>query len=220
MIAAIAGLTAGIMHVGSGPDHLAAIAPLSLRKTPRSWLVGARWGLGHSAGVGVIGILLLWFRDLLPLQWLSVWGERLVGVMLIGIGLWALRKALRIHSHEHDHHGDRHVHLHAHAQAARHEPAAHSHHTHAAFGIGLLHGLAGSSHFYGILPALAFPSRNQAIVYLISFAAGTVLSMGVFSSILQWLALRHAVAGVRAYRFLMISCALAALGVGCFWLLA
>src|SRR5439155_25388230 len=115
MIAAITGLIAGIIHVWSGPDHLAAIAPLAVRRPRRAWAPGVRWGLGHSAGVATIGLLFLWLRDLLPLERLSSWGERLVGVMLLAIGAWALRKALRVHAHEHDHQGERHVHIHAHS---------------------------------------------------------------------------------------------------------
>ncbi len=57
MIAAITGLIAGMIHVWSGPDHLAAIAPLAVRTPRRAWAPGARWGMGHSAGVAVIGLL-------------------------------------------------------------------------------------------------------------------------------------------------------------------
>src|SRR6185503_3089777 len=110
MIAALTGLVMGIGHVWSGPDHLSAIAPLAVRRPQRSWVPGARWGFGHSSGVAVIGLLSLWLRDLLPVDLLSTWGERLVGVMLFGIGLWALRRALKhnVHAHEHEHDGDRH----------------------------------------------------------------------------------------------------------------
>src|SRR5436853_4894262 len=182
MIVAITGMVAGIIHVWSGPDHLAAIAPLAVRHPRRSWMAGARWGLGHSAGVAVVGLLSLWLRDLLPVNLLSTWGERMVGVMLFGIGLWGLRKALTIHAHEHEHEGDRHLHLHAHGRRVAHEQTeAHQRHTHAAFGIGLLHGLAGSSHFLGVLPILAFPTRQQALGYLLTFALGTITSMAIFS---------------------------------------
>jgi hypothetical protein len=219
MIAAITGMIAGIIHVWSGPDHLAAIAPLAVRKPNRSWIPGARWGLGHSAGVALIGILSLWLRDLIPVILISTWGERVVGIMLIGIGYWALRKALRIHAHEHEHDGERHVHLHAHTHNIAHEqPAAHLHHTHAAFGIGILHGLAGSSHFLGVLPILAFPTRIQAIGYLTAFAAGTILSMATFSWLIGSLTSRWAAGSAKIYRGLMSACAASAMAVGCFWL--
>src|SRR4030095_2616785 len=152
MIAAFTGLIAGAVHVWSGPDHLAAIAPLAVRRRQAGWLPGVRWGFGHSAGVARVGILSLWLRDLLPVDLLSSWGERLVGVMLFGIGLWALRRAAKhnVHTHEHEHDGDRHVHFQVHGHHTTHEtPDAHRH-THAAFAIGTLHGLAGSSHFLGV----------------------------------------------------------------------
>jgi len=219
MIAAITGLIAGIIHVWSGPDHLAAIAPLAVRRPRRAWVPGARWGLGHSAGVAVVGLLSLWLRDLIPVNLLSSWGERIVGVMLLGIGLWALRKALRVHAHEHEHDGERHLHMHAHPQHIGHEQLqAHHHHTHAAFGIGVLHGLAGSSHFLCVLPSLAFPTHSGAIAYLSAFGAGTIASMAAFSWVMGSLAARCASRGATIYRALMTGCAAIAMGVGCFWL--
>ncbi len=220
MIAAFTGLIAGIVHVWSGPDHLAAIAPLAVRRPARAWVPGVRWGIGHAAGVGLVGLLSLWLRDLLPVNLLSTWGERLVGVMLFGIGLWALRKAFKVHAHEHEHDGGRHVHLHAHGHRTAHERVeAHAHHTHAAFGIGILHGLAGSSHFLGVLPILAFPTRTQAVAYLFAFGVGTVVSMATFSSLMGLLASRCAVNSTKLYRGLMTCCAISAMGVGSFWLL-
>jgi ABC-type nickel/cobalt efflux system permease component RcnA len=218
MIAAITGVVAGIIHVWSGPDHLAAIAPLAARRPSRAWIPGARWGLGHSAGVGVVGLLSLWLRDRLPVDLLSSWGERMVGVMLFAIGIWALRKALTVHAHEHGHGEEHHVHLHAHGHRVAHEQLeAHAHHTHAAFGIGLLHGLAGSSHFLGVLPILAFPSRVQALTYLLAFGTGTIASMAAFSWLMGSAAARCAEGSTRLYRRLLFSCGGAAMLVGCFW---
>ncbi|TAK98596.1 MAG: High-affinity nickel transporter [Verrucomicrobia bacterium] len=221
MIAAITGLIAGGVHVWSGPDHLAAVAPLAVRQKRRTWRHGARWGLGHSAGVVLVGLLSLALRDLLPLEWLSTWGERLVGVMLVGIGLWALRKTFseHVHIHEHEHDGARHVHLHVHHHGHAHEqPEAHRRHLHAAFGIGTLHGLAGSSHFLGVLPILAFPTKFQAASYLFAFALGTVLSMAVFSWLIGAITARWSHAGAKVYRGLLGTSAVAALVVGVAWL--
>jgi len=249
-VAVLTGLLAGIVHVWSGPDHLAAIAPLAVRRPKQTWIPGAKWGVGHSAGVAIVGMLSLLLRDLIPVDLVSTWGERLVGVMLLAIGIWALRKAFRVHSHEHEHDGTRHMHLHTHvhlggtsstsphssdthwtSSASPHlhgsvtspphshdHPSAHAHHTHAALGIGILHGLAGSSHFLAVLPSLALPTRSQAISYLTAFALGTIFSMATFSTIMGLAAQRFQQSSLRIYRGLMCACSVAAMGVGCFWL--
>lgn len=220
MIPALTGLLAGTLHVWSGPDHLAAIAPIAVQGRGRSWMAGLRWGVGHSAGVGVVAALSLALRDVLPLDRVSGIGERLVGVLLVGIGLWGLRSALRtrVHVHQHAHDGTPHSHIHVHATPAGHErPAAHVH-LHAALGIGILHGVAGSSHFLGVLPALAFPSTADAVAYLIAYAAGTIGSMAAFALGVGRLADRAAVDGTRLYRGLMAACSAAAVVVGLAWL--
>jgi len=220
MISIITGLIAGAVHVVTGPDHLTAVAPLAVRRPRRAWLPGVRWGLGHSAGVGLVGLLSLWLRGLIPVDLLSTWGERFVGVMLFGIGLWALRRALKhnVHAHEHKHDGERHVHFHVHPRREDHHGKRAHLHLHAAFGIGTLHGLAGSSHFLGVLPALAFPTRSEAVAYLIAFGLGTIGAMAAFSWGMGWLAARFANRGLNIYRGLMGACAVAAMVVGCFWL--
>lgn len=220
MIAVITGFAAGALHVLSGPDHLTAVAPLAVRRPYRAWQPGVRWGLGHSAGVALVGLLSLWLRDLIPVTWLSSWGERFVGVMLFGIGLWALRLALKenVHTHEHEHDGETHIHFHVHHTSAGHPAAGGHRHAHAAFGIGTLHGLAGSSHLLGVLPALAFPTKSQAVAYLIAFSLGTVAAMAAFSWGIGWLAARFATRAATVYRGLMGFSAAAAMVVGGFWL--
>ena len=222
MISILSGLVAGLIHVFSGPDHLAAVAPLSLEGRSRAWNTGLRWGLGHAAGVVLVGLLSLGLRGVLPVNLFSSWAERLVGVVLIGIGIWGVRRALRthVHAHQHTHGGRRHVHIHVHTPADAHthaEAPAHSH-GHAAFAIGTLHGLAGGSHFLGVLPALAFPTNAQAISYLAAFGVGTMAAMASFASVLGWAAQSRAFGGARAYRALMIGCSTAAVAVGVYWL--
>lgn len=219
MIAAITGLIAGLLHVVTGPDHMAAIAPLAVRGQRRAWVSGVRWGLGHASGVVAVGVLSILLRNVLPIDSISSWSERFVGVILIGIGCWGLRNALRMHVHEHQHHDEPHAHLHAHAPARPHPaPTVHVH-THTAFGIGTLHGLAGSSHFLGVLPALAFATNADAAAYLISFGVGTIAAMAIFASGIGLISSRLAVNGVRAYRNMMCACSVAAMGIGVWWLL-
>jgi sulfite exporter TauE/SafE len=219
MIAALTGLLAGVVHVLSGPDHLTAIAPLAAHQRKGAWVPGLRWGIGHFAGVAAVGLLSLWLRDRLPVSLLSSWGDRVVGVVLFAVGLWAVRCALRekLHAHEHEHEGERHVHVHVHPDRVEHtQPTAHRH-THAAFAIGTLHGFAGSAHFLGILPMLALPTRLQAISYLLAFGVGTVLAMAMFAYGMGMVATRCQVTGARFYRGMMSTCGAAAMVIGAFW---
>ena len=224
MISILSGLVAGLIHVFSGPDHLAAVAPLSVRGRSRAWLTGLRWGFGHASGVILVGLLSLLLRGVLPVDLLSSWSERFVGVVLIGIGLWGLRQAFtrHVHTHEHEHDGRTHWHLHVHRAHAAHPRAeARPHaHTHAAFAVGTLHGLAGSSHFLGVLPALAFPTNGQAVAYLAAYGVGTVVAMASFASLVGLVAERFAFSGTKAYRALMSGCSGTAVVVGAYWLVA
>ena len=245
MIHALAGLVAGTVHVLSGPDHLTAVAPLAVSSRRPGWRSGALWGAGHTAGVWIVGALSLAFREVLPIERLSAWSERVVGVVLIVIGLWALRRALtgRLHTHRHQHGASEHEHFHVHKHAAagsphtpvhenavappahRHEPEpAHAQrvheHTHAALGVGLLHGLAGSSHFLGVLPALALPSSGAAAWYLGAYGAGTIVAMASFAGVVGLIGQRTLGRTVPAYRWLLGTSAVAAIGVGCVWLTA
>ena len=107
LTASVAGLLAGLLHVFAGPDHLAALAPLSLQARKRAWAVGLRWGLGHSSGVLVVAAIAFGLRQVVHVEELSGWGERLVGATMIVLGLWGLRSLFRerLHAHEHDHSG-------------------------------------------------------------------------------------------------------------------
>lgn len=230
MLAALSGLVAGFLHVLAGPDHLAAVAPLAVRGHRRAWFAGVRWGIGHSAGVVLIGVLAITFRSAIPVAGVSSLSERLVGVLLIAMGFWTVRQALRVevHEHEHSHDGSRHGHVHFHGPGHSHPmtdgPAAvdsHGHgHGHAALGIGILHGLAGSSHFLGVLPSLGFTRLADSIAYLAAFGVGTVLAMAGFSALLGRLAERWAGRARRGYRGLLWACSAVAFGVGGWWLLA
>jgi hypothetical protein len=85
--------------------------------------------------------------------------------------------------------------------------------------VGTLHGLAGSSHLLGVLPALALPSRMAAGAYLIAFGLGSIAAMALFSSVIGLAAGRFAgPTGSRTWAALMGACSLAAVGVGIWWL--
>ena len=111
---------------------------------------------------------------------LSSWSERLVGVTLIGIGLWGLRRGL----------GEE-------TPMRIHKPGGHAH---VAGGVGILHGLAGSAHFLGVLPALLLPTTAATLSYLAAFGLGSVAAMAGFSWIIGDVLSRHVETGRGVHR--------------------
>jgi len=216
MLIAITGSIAGLFHVLSGPDHLAAVAPLAVEDGRRGWLAGWTWGFGHASGVVIVALLAIALRDLLPpIDVISAWSERVVGVALIGIGLWALRRSMRIAPGPHVHGAVRHDHLHVHAGPAW---ARRIGHAHTSFCLGILHGIAGSSHFLGVLPALALPTRTAGLAYIGAFGIGTVVAMTAFAAVIGTAGSRVR-PGASLYRGMMLTAATLAIAVGAFWLI-
>ena len=148
------GFLAGSIHVFSGPDHLAAIAPLATRPRQKPWRVGLVWGLGHSFGVVIIGWLIHVLRDMAVVESISAGAEKLVGLALIAVGIWTLRAWRRKHSESHSH-------------EPISNPARHS----AAFSVGILHGIAGASHLAALLPLTAIDEPKSVGWTKLQFAA-------------------------------------------------
>jgi hypothetical protein len=177
-----------------------------------------------------VGLAALLFRELLPIDALSSWSERLVGVALIAVGLWGARRAARleVHQHLHTHSGATHAHVHVHptegapnaAEPARPYGQRPHDHTHASFAFGILHGLAGSAHVLGILPALALPTRLASGLYLASYGIGNIAAMTIFAAAIGMVSSRATDGGTRLYRGLLYACSAAAVLIGGVWLVA
>jgi threonine/homoserine/homoserine lactone efflux protein len=217
MLTFITGALAGLFHVLSGPDHLAAVAPLAVEERGRGWIAGWTWGIGHASGVVVVAVLAVLLRDVLPsIEIISAWSERLVGGALIGIGLWAFRRSARIQPARHTHGPLSHDHLHVQAGPLWIRRLGHAH---ASFCLGVLHGVAGSSHFFGVLPALALPTRGAALLYIGAFGVGTVVAMTAFAALVGSAGAR-AEYHPRTQRVMMTVAAVLAIAVGGVWLIA
>ena len=209
MLTLFSGALAGLVHVLAGPDHLAAVAPMALADRRRGWYAGFTWGVGHTSGVITVATLAVLLRDLLPpIELISAWSERLVGAALIAVGLWALRHALQIGDAPHVHDGGAHEHVHVQRRAG----AGRVGHAHASFLMGVLHGVAGSSHFLGVLPALALPTRTASLAYIAAFGIGSVAAMTGFGAAIGL------TPGPRTYRTFMFAAASMACAVGGVWL--
>jgi len=188
-----AGLMASTLHVITGPDHLAAVTPFAIESKKKAWKIGLFWGIGHLTGMILIGALFVLFKTLIPIEKISEFSEQLVGLVLIGIGFWALYKIFKKNrSHKHLHvHSENNPMIHSHEHLHdNHKSHNHEHHTSmrqsyfASLSIGVLHGLAGIAHFLIFLPVIGFESQSDSTLYILGFAIGTVLAMTVFAFII------------------------------------
>lgn len=187
------GLLFGLRHA-TEVDHVVAISTIvsEQRSVWRSALVGGLWGVGHSASLVIVGVLVLVFRITIPLSVTSL--EFGVALMIIGLGVLALTRVLRrrpdMHLHRHSHDGVSHVHMHFHEAPAQHDQTHASPHTHAVSVIGskpmlvgMMHGLAGS----GALTLLILTQIKSAwlgLLYLGIFGVGSIAGMLLMSGLI------------------------------------
>ena len=216
----LAGTLAGMMHVVSGPDHLVAVAPLAIRKPAQGLAVGTAWGLGHATGVLGLGLLGVMARPYINIKEVSTWSEVLVGGVLVGIGVWALRQSRNVVLHRHAHHHSQapssthpHEHLHVHSAREVHTESAHRHHKRGAYAVGILHGAAGTGHLLGVLPALALSPR-QGVAYLLAYAVAAVLAMAAFGAVMG--SLGHRIRPIHLKR-VMQGFGMVAIALGLLW---
>lgn len=186
------GLLFGLKHAME-VDHVVAVSTIvsQHRNVLRSAVVGALWGIGHTASLLVIGVIVLSLRIAIPEQ-VSTWLEFCVALMIIGLGVVALWRSLRnkdhVHVHEHSHDGVSHVHIHFHEPETRHQQAQPHDHAVSAVGlkpvlIGTMHGLAGS----GALTLLVLTQINSSLVgffYLAIFGVGSIVGMILMSGLI------------------------------------
>ena len=158
--AILSGLLAAMLHVVAGVDHLATVTPLVVETRLKSWLIGFWWGLGHTIGILIIGTLFLFFKDYIPIAYISNYSEQLVAFILIGIGIWGFYRI-----------------YHAPRKTESVKEQTHI----SSVGIGVVHGLASVSHFILLLPALSFESNFETVQYVAGFCIGTMLAMGLYT---------------------------------------
>ncbi|MEP6636892.1 MAG: urease accessory protein UreH [Acidobacteriota bacterium] len=191
------GLAFGLKHATEA-DHIVAVSTIvsEHRNLLRSVVVGALWGLGHTASLIVVGVIVLALGVAIPL-WVASWLEFGVALMIIGLGISALLRALRkrrdVHLHRHSHDGISHVHIHFHEPATEHEAPGQGvagRHSHSVSLVGIkpllvgaMHGLAGSA-VLTLLVLTQVPSAAVGLLYLLIFGVGSILGMMVMSGLI------------------------------------
>ncbi len=225
----ILGLTAALVHVLTGPDHLAAVTPLVFERNQKHWIVGLLWGIGHLIGMLLIGLLFYFFRSFIPIEAISNRSEQLVGLILILLGLWAFyrmynKQKQHIHPHTHDSDEQSMIHIHKHSHHHTHHEHQHvangKQQTFASLGIGIVHGFAGIAHFVLLLPVLGFDSNFESLQYIFGFGIGVVLAMMFYTFLIGMLDKKvpQTHQPTAFYKNLQFWSGVLAIGVGVFWI--
>lgn len=110
------GMLMGTCHLLTGPDHLAAMATIcgiymrSNRSSGssrfESFMLGIKWGIGNSIGLLIVGSIMITLQqgqtsrrrrkeDIEMDVWWSVLLDGMVGIMMIALGCFGLKKACR-----------------------------------------------------------------------------------------------------------------------------
>ncbi|XP_050234021.1 chloroplast protein FOR GROWTH AND FERTILITY 2-like [Mercurialis annua] len=174
------GFLAGCLHTLSGPDHLAALAPLSIgRSRMESAAVGALWGCGHDAGQLIFGLLFLLLKDRLHIEVIRTWGTRVVGFTLLVIGALGIKEVSEVptpcvvlENGECD--------VSSVYGTLENPTVGKKKIGFATFATGIVHGLQPDA-LMMVLPALALPSRLAGAAFLVMFLVGTVVAMGSYT---------------------------------------
>jgi hypothetical protein len=162
-------ILAGFTHAFEA-DHLLAVSSIVTKRDSLVLAVkdGVAWGLGHTSTILMVGCLIIVGRVAIAEHTFHYF-EATVGLMLIGLGMYRLYKIIKMEQHLRTQ-----PHFHAHPHAGHR----------LAYGVGLVHGLAGSGSLV-LLVMSQIPNQWAAVAYLLVFGLGSVLGMllasGVFS---------------------------------------
>jgi len=181
------GLILGIKHALDA-DHVIAVSTIVSEHRSLKWasLIGAFWGLGHTATLFVVGLLVIGLRLTIPAR-LALALEFAVALMLVVLGmsiLWRSFGAERLHLHTHAHSPETHTHFHIHG--IREEDHSHPHpfkSMQKPFVVGMVHGLAGSAALM-LLVLTTIPSPLAGLAYILIFGVGSVGGMLILSSLI------------------------------------
>lgn len=233
MLTIVSGFAASVAHVVTGPDHLAAVTPLAIESRKKSWLIGLFWGAGHTIGMLLIGLVFILFKEFISVDAISAHSETIIGLLLIAIGSWAIVRIYLRHYHSHGSHPHFHTHPYLYAHTHNHSHEQHPNHEHshdenntknnqniyAGLTIGIVHGFAGFSHLFALLPSLALPTFFDSVVYLAAFALGTILTMVLFSFILGFVAFQSFIRNkLKFLKWFSFAGGILAIGIGILWL--
>lgn len=179
----IFGFLLGLKHAVEA-DHLAAVSTIVAERKNllSSTIIGGFWGVGHTITLLIVGALVIFLKVQIS-ESLEPKLEAVVGLMLVVLGLNALRKLWQkqeIHVHTHEHEGHKHTHIHTHENEKKEETHHFMRFSPRSILIGMVHGVAGSAALMLlIVPTISSPTI--AMLYILIFGIGSIGGMMIMS---------------------------------------
>lgn len=160
-------------------DHIVTVSTLILKKDSlrNSLKLAVQWGLGHSLTLLVLAGL-MYSLDTAMSAFMGASAEQMVGGSMILLGFFVFFQEWKMTS------GGRNV--------------GHSHGEFSGsilFGLGVLHGTAGSASIFLLIPVALTKSFFAVFTYVGLFSVGMILTMGLYGLFLQKYALNKIFSG-------------------------
>lgn len=196
MLGIIITVYAGLEHAFEA-DHLLAVNSLVTNRSnfKESVKDGVYWGIGHTLTIFVVAVLMIGFKVVVS-ELVFNYLEATVGLMLVSLGTYRLSKLFKKNTHSHTYihshtlsNTDSMSHLHSHTYTHSHIISV-SNHVHpnklnsfnAAFGVGLVHGLAGSGALV-VLVLSQMKTTLEGLLYILIFGTGSIIGMFIASGL-------------------------------------
>ena len=162
------GLLLGCLHALEA-DHIITVTNLVLNKDSlkKSLRLALQWGFGHSITLTILAIL-VFSLDTAFMALMSTTAEQMVGVTMIFLGLIVFFQELKQNSK---------FKVFAHKDVETSGPQL--------FGVGVLHGVAGSTSIFLLIPVALTKSIWGVFSYVGLFCLGMILTMGFYGLFLQ-----------------------------------
>lgn len=162
------GLILGCFHALEA-DHMVTVSLLILDKgsLKKSMKLAVQWGLGHSLTLLILAGLMIYLDSTLK-AFIGGSAEQMVGAAMIFLGMVVFYQEIK--------------------KTSGTEQFGHSHARltgSVLFGMGVLHGTAGSASIFLLIPVTLTQSIGSVLAYVSLFSLGMILTMGLYGIFIQ-----------------------------------